>query len=211
MKKLLWIVVIVAQCLTASQSNAALVFTAMAGTQVGENIPVSLFARATAGESLNALDIGTIKLSAGTFVQTSPTSSIPGNPSFGSLFAGTIGSANINLNSYLAFNPTTDQTLGFASISYNNAQPIPASDGLIANWNINTAGITTGSVSLTLADFLAFDSTFANPTVSFAGGNLAGSYSFAVTAVPEPTSMALVAVIGIVGIAVRRFRKASVA
>jgi len=211
MKKLLWLVLLVAQCLVASESNAGLIFTAMAGTQVGDNLSVSLFARATAGESLLALDINTIKLSAGTFVQTSPTSSIPGNPSFGSLFAGTVGSANVNPASYLAFNPVVDPTLGYASISYNVAQPIPAADGLIASWDINTAGITGGTVGLRLADFIPTDNVGNNPTVSFNGGDLAGNYTFAVTAVPEPSSMALVAVIGLVGVVHRRFRKTSIA
>jgi len=211
MRKSFWLVFLVAQCLTASQSQAGLIFTAVAGTQVGENIPLNLFARSTAGESLFSLDINTIKLSAGTFVQTSPTSSIPNNPSFGSLFTGTVASANVNLGSYLAFDPVVDRTLGYLSISYNAAQPIPSSDGLIASWNINTAGISGGTVGLTLAGFIPTDSTFANPTVSFNGGDAAGNYTFAVTAVPEPTSMALLAVVGIVGIAYRRFRKNAIA
>lgn len=206
--------------------EAGLTFTAVPGTQVGDNLPVSLFVRADAGESLLSLDINSIQLSAGTFLQTAPTSSIPANPSFGSLYAGTIGSGPLNggtgatnninggsvgslTGSYLAFDPGTNPTLGYASISYNAAQPIPAADGLIASWIVNTAGVVGPTIGLTLSDFIPTDSSFGSPTVSFSGGNGLGGYSFNITAVPEPSSLMTGVGLALAGMLHQRRRRRS--
>ncbi len=225
MKKLLLLFALaVFQVSLVSRLDAGLTFTAVPGVQVGDNLPVSLFVRADASESLLSLDINSIQLSAGTFVQTAPGSSIPGNPSFGSLYAGTIGSGPANggtgpvnnilggsvgspTGSFLAFDPGTDPTLGYASVSYAAAQPIPSTDGLIASWIINTAGILGPTVGLTLSGFIPTDSAFGNPTVSFSGGNGLGGYTFNLTAVPEPTSLLAGTTLGFFGVMYRRRRR----
>jgi hypothetical protein len=218
MKKLLLLLaVVVAQAFTCAQSDAALVFTAVQGAQVGNSLSVSLFVRATNGEIMSAIDISTIQLSAGKFVQTSPTSAA-GVPSFGNFSVGTIGSGNLTIASYLAFDPVADPTLGFASISYTAVQAFPAATalapdgGLFASWDIDVTGLSGPTVGLTLAGFSTLDSSFANdPGVSFNGGDGLGNYSFSFTAVPEPSSMILLGLAGVGGVAVRRFRKSRVA
>ncbi len=72
MRKLSGILVLFLLLGATRSLEAGLTFTAVPGTQVGDNLPVSLFVRADAGESLLSLDMNSIQLSAGTFVQTAP-------------------------------------------------------------------------------------------------------------------------------------------
>jgi hypothetical protein len=206
---IVFLVLAVTQLGIVSRLDAGLTFTAVPGLQVGNSLPVQLFANATPDVSVGSIDIGTIQLSAGALVQTSPTSSIPGYASFGSLTAGTIGSANVNPASYLAFDPGTDPKIGGMSITYIPAQPFTSMDGLIASWIIDTTGIVGPTVGLSLSGVDSYNSVGGQLTFAFTGGNGMGDYTFNLTAVPEPTSLLAGTTLGFFGVMYRRRRRAS--
>lgn len=109
------------------------------------------------------------------------------------------------------FGGPSGSTTQFAT-SFANVQLINTTPFTVGTLTINTAGAVEGTYNLNsvpdLSDF-AWDDFSGNPQPAYAV--IGGSTSFTITAVPEPTSMVLVGLVGgCAGLRLWRKRRASV-
>ena len=181
MRKSVLLLSLVLQTLVICPTYAGIVVTFSSGAPTGNIVPISLFARSDLSESLNSIDISSISLSAGSFVSNGPFGPL-GTP-IGSLTTGTLGSANVNVNSFLAIDPSASSNdVAFLQIAYNVPQLYPITNALIASWDINTNGLPV-TITIDASSILAF-SNVAQLNASVFNNNF-------VVAVPEPSSLLL--------------------
>ncbi len=149
-------------------------------------ISVDVFVRSTAAESSQGLEVSFNLLNGGAF------SPVPGAFNAGFFGAGNITAAG---SSFVRSNATTS----VLSIEFTASQLFPAADARIATLSIDTTGLAAGTYGISTTGF------FTEAFVNTAPG---GTFSI-VSAVPEPTSIALLGVVigGVFGRRVLKSRK----
>jgi hypothetical protein len=179
--------------LFASQANAAIILTIGSGSFAQDSGVqfVDVFARSDAAELTDFL-VADFNLGGASF-------NSPAAGTFG--FAGAIGAGNLQgTSSFLVDGSDATGRTSNLSLDFTAPQLFPNADTLIARLAINTNGAAAGTFNITGANF-----------ATLAGVNTVNAGSFSIiTAVPEPTSMALVGLVfgGIAGRrALKRFRK----
>lgn len=167
----------------ASQANADVILSIGSGTFAADSglQTINIFARSTTAESTDFL-VADFRIEAGTLGTPAGT--------FGG--AGFIGAGNLQgTSSFLR--DAGDSRVGNLSLDFTALQALPTVDGLLATLSINTAGLAAGTYTIVGENF-----------ATLAGNNNVSNGSFTIiTAVPEPTSMALLG-IAAGGLAVRR-------
>lgn len=178
-----------------SNANAAIIMTigSGAGNLGAGPISIDVFARSTAGNESALAFVTDFQLA---------TQGKFGAPvgTFG--LAGFLGAGNINgANSSLGLDPAdaTNRTANF-SLDFTANQLFGAADQRIATLNIDTTGVAAGTYAI---NGIGFDTGSGGAHTVFNG-------SFTISAVPEPTSIALLSVVvgGVFGRRVLRARKA---
>jgi hypothetical protein len=205
MKRFVAALCVVVSAVTASNSFGALIFTLTPGTASRPTTPFSLFVRSDSADSLFSIDVESIQLSAGSFIETLPPTSPTSGSTVGSLFGGTLGGSNVLSQSVFASNLVTSPTNAFISISYANAQLIPATNSLIATWNVDTSSVPGNSFTVTLGEIFAIapgDASGTGTPFSFTNGPI----TTVALPVPEPTSVAMLAMVGLSALSRRRAR-----
>ena len=152
---------------------------------------VAVFANSTvaAGEAGNAIGADFTLSGVG---GAAANRAIFANPAGEFALTGFLGAGNVAVGS--TFNRgTANQSLGLMNINFNPGTVVAPSTRIqVANLLINTSGLALGSYNISTANGF-----FGNGDVSNATG------SFTITAVPEPTSIAMIG-LAIGGIFVRR-------
>jgi len=186
---------VVAFGMFASLGNAALILSFENPTTFIPNggiQSINVFARSSlpAGESVSTLGAD-FTLGGGAVFNT------PNAGTFGG--AGFTGFGNINpgASSFDRETAVGSANVGYLNITFQNfAQQFTNTPTPFATLLVNPLSLQSFSISATNV---------------FAGANSLATVSIVATAVPEPTTLAMVAVIGLVGIAHRRFRKTAIA
>ena len=186
--------VVIAFGMFASSGNAALVLSFENPTFIlnGGIQSINVFARSSlpAGELVSTIGAD-FTLGGGAVFNT------PNAGTFGGF--GFTGSGNINpgASSFDRETAVGSENVGYLNITFQNfAQQFTNTPTPFATLLVNPLSLQSFSISATNA---------------FAGLDSLANASVMATAVPEPTTLAMVAVIGLVGIAHRRFRKTAIA
>ena len=183
-----------------SSASAAVIFTFGApqtfNTDSGVQ-SINVFANSTLGAGESAVSIG------GDFV-------LGGAARFNSPNAGTFGGAGFLGNGNIAlggssFDRDTNagfENTGYLNINFNAAQQVGNAPTPLATLLVNTNGLAAGNYAITVTNGFFGLGTIADASSSF---------NIQVTAVPEPTSIALlgVAIGGVFGGRILRKRKAA--
>ena len=177
-----------------SNANPAIIMTIGSGTFTAGAGPISIyvFERSTAGNESALAFIADFQLAtSGTF------SNPPGT--FGGL--GFLGAGNINgATSSLTIDAAdlTNRTANL-SLDFVNNQLVGGTDQRIATLSINTTGVAAGTYNILGLNF----------DTGSGGAHQVNNGSFTITAVPEPTSIALLSAVvcGLVGRRAMRRRK----
>ena len=177
--------------LFASQANAAVILSFGTGTfEQNSGVQfVDVFARATAPETTSSF-VADFTLGGARF--DSPVAG-----TFG--FAGSIGAGFLDPASSFTVD-SIDPRVAYLNLDFATPQALPSVNTLIARLGIQTNAASLGTFNIS-ADNVA--------TPAGLGSAAAGSFTI-ITAVPEPTSMALVGLVfgGFAGRrAMKRFRK----
>lgn len=181
-----------------SNANAAIIMTISTGStfNVGAGpISIDVFAKTDglAGGNTSDVVIADFGLTQGSFSAVAGT--------FGE--AGFLGAGNFQGTSFLGRDPAdaTNRTVNL-SLDFTNPQLFPSSDQRLATLNIDTTGLAAGTYNVfVVPGSLA---TQGGTTSSFSNGSFT-----LISAVPEPTSIALLSVVvgGVLGRKVLRRRK----
>ncbi|XZE35111.1 PEP-CTERM sorting domain-containing protein [Pirellulaceae bacterium SH501] len=189
--------IVVLMCASIPQAMAGITFT------VGDGSPINLFK--DTGNQLIPVYISSNASDSLTGVDIFFAGVGPGATTFAPIGQvnqpGMFGNASFSGGSFGQFSP------GFSNLLLNYSAPVSvdASNSLIANIVIDTNALDFGNYAISNAGGGQVLNGVSEVAFSTNGAN------FSITAVPEPSSLALLGVVGLSGVAYRRFRNRKLA